>query len=121
MRCLSTALCLLPILVGPALAEIPFLNATCPTGIDVHADQGGAVYINGEEATVQSFSDSYYEAKSGGTYVEIGVEGGSVSVTYTAPGGANGVCQVTEAEVGSGGGCPPDVSEADRYKYPACN
>ena len=39
----------------PAAAEIPFLNGTCPTGIDVHADQGGPVYINGAEAEVPEY------------------------------------------------------------------
>ena len=121
MRRLPAAICILSAFAGPALAEIPFLNATCPTGIEVHADQGGPVYINGTEAAVQEFSAGYYEAKSGSTSVEIMAEGGSVSVSYTAAGGANGICQVTEAEVGDSGACPPDVSQADRYKYPACN
>ena len=123
MRSLPLSLVLLPVLAAPALAEVPFLNATCPTGIEVHADQGGPVYINGAEAALEEFNAGYYEAKSGGTSVEIMIEGGSVSLSYTGPGGANGICEVTESEVGGGSAeaCPPDVSEADRYKYPACN
>ena len=123
MRSLPLSLLLLPALAAPALAEVPFLNATCPTGIEVHADQGGPVYINGAEAALEEFNAGYYEAKSGGTSVEIMIEGGSVSLSYTGPGGANGICEVTESEVGgsSAEACPPDVSEADRYKYPACN
>jgi hypothetical protein len=35
-------------MVGIARAAgMPQLNFTCPTGIDVHADEGGYVYING--------------------------------------------------------------------------
>ena len=36
-----------------APAGIPLLNAICPTGLDVHADQGGPVYVNGKEATLK--------------------------------------------------------------------
>ena len=123
MRSLPLSLLLLPALAAPALAEVPFLNATCPTGIEVHADQGGPVYINGAEAALEEFSATAYEAKAGGTFIDIMIEGGSVSVSYTGPGGANGICEVAEAEVGGSSAetCPPDVSEADRYKYPACN
>jgi hypothetical protein len=46
---------------------------------------------------------------------------GSTEVTYTGRGGANGVCQVSDSGGGGDGGCPADVSQADRYKYPACN
>ncbi len=107
----------------PAFATIPTLNATCPTGIDVHADQGGPVYINGKHAKLKKFSPMYYEAKSGHTTVSITLmEDGSVDVSYTGQGGANGVCQLVVYHGGAEeGGCPADVSEADRYKYPACN
>ncbi|MDP9759011.1 MULTISPECIES: hypothetical protein [Agrobacterium] len=32
---------------GQAIPAVPFLNATCPGNIDVHADAGGPVYLNG--------------------------------------------------------------------------
>ncbi len=32
-----------------AHAKIPLVNATCPGNIDVHADAGGPIYINGKE------------------------------------------------------------------------
>ena len=121
MNRLFTALCLLPLMAAPAMAEVPFLNGTCPTGIEVHADQGGPVYINGAEAEVTEYSGTAWEARAGGTAVEIMVDGGAVSMSYTGEGGANGICQVSEAEVGGAETCPPDVSQADRYKYPACN
>lgn len=39
---------------GAAHAGIPLLNATCPGNIEVHADKGGPVYINGKEATLKN-------------------------------------------------------------------
>ena len=113
--------CLLPLLTGPAVAELPFLNGTCPTGIEVHADQGGSVYIDGAEAEVTEYGEGSWEARSGPTSVEIMVDNGTVSMSYTGPGGVNGICQVSETEAGGEEACPFDVSEADRSKYPACN
>lgn len=105
---------------GAAQAKVPFVNATCPGGIEVHADEGGPVYINGKEAKLHKVNDRAYDAKGGGVTVSLGTSpDGSVEVMYTGKGGANGVCTV--AAEGGAGGCPPDVSEADRYKYPACN
>ncbi|WP_210333215.1 MULTISPECIES: hypothetical protein [unclassified Ensifer] len=36
-----------------AKAEVPFFNATCPGRIEVHADQGGPVFINGSQARLK--------------------------------------------------------------------
>jgi len=46
-----------------SLAAIPQLNYTCPGKIQVHADQGGPVYINGKEAKLKVFgvAESSYE------------------------------------------------------------
>ena len=126
MRFRSVTLMLPMVLFSaPAFATIPTLNATCPTGIDVHADQGGPVYINGKHAKLKKFSNNYFEAKSGHTTISIMLtEDGSVEISYTGPNRANGVCQIVvyhgAPEDGSSE-CPADVSEADRYKYPACN
>lgn len=74
-------------------AGIPLLNYTCPTGIDVHADEGGYVYINGEEASLKKFSDNYYEARLRGITVSITLNpDGTASVSYTRRNGANGIC-----------------------------
>lgn len=102
-----------------AQAKIPLLNATCPGGIEVHADKGGPIYINGKEGKLHVYNDAYYEAKHGKVTISLMINPDhSVEVSYTGPGRANGICAVA----GSGeGGCPPGVSEADRYKYPACN
>lgn len=115
--------------IGSAHAAIPFFNATCPTGIEVHADEGGPIYINGKEATLKVFNKNAYEARHGHVTLDLTINpDGSPLLMYTKDGGANGVCTIA-AEYKPGGqkghgnkhqGCPPDVSEANRYQYPGC-
>jgi hypothetical protein len=84
-------------LTGTANAGIPFFNATCPGGIEVHADQGGPVYVNGKEAKLKKFNDNAYDAVGGGVTINIAVSpDGSPNVAYTGKHGANGICQVKE-------------------------
>ncbi|HEV7321666.1 MAG TPA: hypothetical protein VGO04_23935 [Ensifer sp.] len=86
---------LVPILAfaGAAEAKIPLVNATCPGKIEVHADEGGPVYINGKEAKLRVFNENYYEAKGAGVTISLSINpDGSPSVSYTGKGGANGVC-----------------------------
>lgn len=85
-------------MTGTAHAEgIPQLNYGCPEDISVHADEGGPIFINGEEADTKKFSDTYYEAKGGGVTVSIMLTtDGSADVSFTGAGGANGVCQPSE-------------------------
>jgi hypothetical protein len=74
-------------------AGIPLLNYSCPTGIEVHADEGGYVYINGEEANLRKFSDTYYEARLRGITISITINPDeTVSVSYSRRNGANGIC-----------------------------
>jgi len=86
-----------------AHAALPLLNATCPGGLEVHADEGGPVYVGGREASLKRFSDGYYEARDAqtGTTVSITPADGGTRVSYTGPGGANGVCQVAAATPGT--------------------
>jgi len=79
----------------PASAAIPMLNGTCPGGLEVHADEGGPVYVNGRETTLKRFNDNYYEARDAqtGTVVSITrTPDGGVQLSYTGPRRANGVC-----------------------------
>ena len=124
---LATFACLAT--VGAAHAAIPFFNATCPTGIEVHADAGGPIYINGAEAKLKTFNKNAYEAKHGHVTLDLTINpDGTPSLTYTKDGGANGICTIAKAhDQGSGkghgknhGGCPADVAEANRYLYPGC-
>lgn len=82
---------------SPAMAAIPLLNAECPTDIEVHADEGGPIYINGVEATLQVFNSNYYEAKHGGVTISLSINpDGTPDVSYTGRHGANGVCTIVE-------------------------
>lgn len=82
---------------GTANAGIPLVNATCPGNIEVHADEGGPIYINGKEAKLKKFSETYFEAKGSNVTISLMVNpDGSPSVSYTGKGKANGVCQVKQ-------------------------
>lgn len=78
-----------------ASGGLPLLNASCPTGIDVHVDEGGPVYINGKEAVLKRSNDNYYEARDKATGVVVSLSrnpDGTFGVSYTGKGGANGIC-----------------------------
>lgn len=80
---------------GPAYAAIPFFNATCPGNIEVHADQGGPIYINGKEGKLKIFNANAYEATHNHVTISVTINpDGTVMVSYTARGGANGICTV---------------------------
>lgn len=80
----------------PGHAKIIFFNATCGGGIDVHSDDGGPVYINGKEASLNLVNSSYFEASHGHDTISVATNpDGSLVVTHTGKGGANGVCSVS--------------------------
>lgn len=82
---------------GVASAGIPLLNATCPGNIEVHADQGGPIYINGKEGKLKKFNDNAFEARSEGVIISLTImPDGSPDVSYTGPGKANGICQIKQ-------------------------
>nr|WP_314873421.1 hypothetical protein [uncultured Pseudomonas sp.] len=86
-------------LAGAAQADIPMVNATCPGNLEVHADEGGPLFINGKEAKLKRFNDNYFEAKGGGVTVSLSISAdGTPSVSYTGKGGANGVCEIAEED-----------------------
>ena len=80
---------------GPAQAGIPLVNATCPGNIEVHADKGGPIYINGKEGKLKKFNENYFEAKGSGVTISLSINpDGSPDVSYTGKNRANGICQV---------------------------
>ncbi|MDD0841340.1 hypothetical protein [Pseudomonas sp. Gutcm_11s] len=82
---------------GAAQAGIPQLNATCPGNIEVHADEGGPIYLNGKEASLKRFNDNYYEAKGEGVTLSLSINpDGSPALSYTGKHGANGICQLVK-------------------------
>lgn len=81
------------LLAGAAQAGLPTLNYTCPGNIELHTDEGGPAYINGNQAKLKKINDSTYDATGGGVTVSIGLNpDGSASVMYTGKHGANGIC-----------------------------
>ena len=82
---------------GLAHASIPMFNATCPGKIEVHADQGGPIYINGKEGQLKKFNDNYFEAKGAGVTISLSINpDGSPAVSYTGKNRANGICEVKQ-------------------------
>jgi hypothetical protein len=79
-----------------AQAKVPLFNATCGGGIEVHADEGGPVYINGKETKLTKVGDAY-QAKLGDDSIDFFVNpDGSVTASWTGKHGANGICMVAE-------------------------
>jgi len=86
-------------LAGVANAEIPMVNATCPGDLEVHADEGGPLFINGKEAKLKKINDNYFEAKGSGVTVSLSLSpDGTPSISYTGKGGANGMCEIAEED-----------------------
>lgn len=105
-----------------AQAKIPLFNATCGNNLfEVHADEGGPVYINGHEARLKVYNSNAYEAVYSHTKVGITLTpDGSLLVNYTRPKG-HGECNLVEYDLDSdASACPSDISEANRWMYPGC-
>ena len=83
------ALCL----AAPAEAKVPPFSATCPGRVDVQADNGGRIFINGQPARLKAFNNRAYEARLGPVVVSVAVgPGGRLDVSTRGPG--NRICQV---------------------------
>jgi hypothetical protein len=81
---------------GTARPRIPLFNATCPGGIEVHADEGGPVFFNGKETQLKKFNDNYFEAKGSDITLSITINpDGSASLSYTGQGRAHGICTIS--------------------------
>ncbi len=95
-----TAALLSTAFAAPAMAAVPFFNASCPGGIDVHADEGGPVYVQGRETALKRFNDRYFEARDANSGITLSIssnDDGTPQVSYTGRGGANGICQVSSS------------------------
>lgn len=79
-----------------AHAKVPLFNATCAGGLEVHADEGGPVFINGKEAKLTKVGDGY-QAMLGNDSIDFFVNpDGTVTASWTGKHGANGICMVAE-------------------------
>ncbi|MEG1680919.1 MAG: DUF3011 domain-containing protein [Stenotrophomonas sp.] len=87
-------------LATTANASIPLFNGSCPGGLEIHADDGGPVYVNGKETTLKRFNDNYYEARDSSSGVTLSISrsaDGGTQVSYTGAGGRNGICSLDSA------------------------
>jgi len=76
-------------------------NGMCPGGLEIHADEGGPVYINGKETQLKRINDNYFEARDFGSGVTLSISksaDGSVQMSYAGRHGANGVCSIRSSE-----------------------
>lgn len=103
----------------PALASPPKFTGSCPTGIAVKSNGKGTVKINGEKAKVKTFNDTAWEAKANGVRIDIAQDAGGLILSYTAKGGANGICEVTSAAA-SGGSSGTTVAGTPSQDEQAC-
>jgi hypothetical protein len=84
---------------GESSGGIPYFNATCPGGIDVHAEESGYVYFDGRQAELNKLNRAHYEAIGSGITLSIAVNPDrTVTLTYTGKHGANGVCEVPDSD-----------------------
>jgi hypothetical protein len=83
------------IVSATASAAIPQFRASCPTGI-LAAGGGSSVFINGKQAAVTDRGNNNFTAKGSGVELDFIFSDGEPSLSYTAKGGANGMCTVTK-------------------------
>jgi hypothetical protein len=80
---------------GAAQAGIPLVNATCPGNIEVHADKGGPIYINGKEGKLEEVQRQLFRSQ-GQRCDDLAVDqpGRLCELSHTGKNRANGICQV---------------------------
>jgi hypothetical protein len=87
---------------APAIAAAPKFTGSCPTGITVKSNGSGTIRINGKKASVKTLNSNAWEARANGVTIDIARDAGGLILSYTAKGGANGICQVTSAAASAG-------------------
>ena len=69
-------------------------NFSCASIGGVNSDGNGNVWINGEKATIKTFNENYWEAKSGKNTVSISrKDDGNPEVSWAGPNRKHGICQ----------------------------
>jgi hypothetical protein len=102
---------------GAAQAGIPRLNVVCPGHLEVHADEGGPVWINGKQTKLKKVNADYYEATGSGLTLSIAMSpDGAATVTYTGKHGANGICSAS----GSSSPAPQTAAGGTKAAEKAC-
>ncbi len=105
-----------PMAALTAHAGIPQLNATCPGNLEVHADEGGPIYINGNESKLKKFNDNAFEATDVNSKVTISLTiqpDGTPDISYTGPGRTSGVCAIAETASATHGNASSETAAAE--------
>lgn len=77
-------------------AEIPLFNAVCGESVEVHADERGPIYIDGEAVTPKAVGEDTFEVTRKGTTVSVTVfDDSSLEVRYSDPEGKSGPCRLS--------------------------
>ena len=84
---------------GQGSTSYPIFAAECAGGVNrggynIDTDDRGHLWVNGHRVNLEAFSSSAWEGAYHGVVFDIGRDGGGLSVTYTAPHGANGICKI---------------------------
>ncbi|EFE09969.1 lysozyme inhibitor LprI family protein [Citrobacter youngae] len=91
-KIMMLALVLTP-LTSMAASPLAF-NFSCASIGGVNSDGKGNVWIDGSKATVKSFNENYWEAKSGKNTLSISrKDDGNPEVSWTGPDRKHGICQ----------------------------
>lgn len=92
-----TKLMMIALVITPltSMAATPLaFNFSCASIGGVNSDGKGNVWINGEKATVKTFNDNYWEAKSGKNVLSISRnDDGNPDVSWTGSNRKHGICQ----------------------------
>ncbi|MFC3550587.1 hypothetical protein ACFOLC_06105 [Lysobacter cavernae] len=103
MHCFAALVSVATLFVAQsASAAISSFNGTCPGGVEVHADEGGPVFVDGRETDLRRFSENYYEARDAKSGITLSINrtpDGGTQMSYTGNNGANGICSITPAAV----------------------
>lgn len=79
----------LPTLAAPPLA----FNFSCGKTTGTYSDGKGGVWVNGQKATIEQSSPTYWEATSGKTVISIMRSAdGNPEISFTGPNRTHGVC-----------------------------
>ena len=82
---------------GKVQAGIPLFLALCGNEMEVHAFEGGPIYMNGEIGKFKKLNENHFEATDGRATVSVRIKpDGSAAVFYTDGSGADWVCGMAE-------------------------
>ncbi|TNC65373.1 hypothetical protein [Rubellimicrobium roseum] len=92
MRKILPPLALALVAACAAQANTPLFTAECPNGAFISSEEDGDIIVNGDAASVDRPSDTFWAVFYEGVEYDVTFDETGAMVSYTAPGGANGMC-----------------------------